>query len=258
MIEQAARGRLLIRAPAPALARFVKHYWLSLDNDDPVYRVVPDGCVDVVVEVAGGAWRAWGYGSVTAATDLDCARGTHYFGIRFLPGQSRHFMRACASELTDCKEDARGLLRGPIEPLAERVEDAVFDEADRRLAGVLGTSAPAVSEVDRMVRRIDASRGALRIEALAAELGKSPRQLQRLFLETVGVTAKFYSLIARARHAAGMIAAREPARLADVATQAGYADQSHMTRDFARLAGVPPARLDDGFLQDAEAPSIEY
>jgi AraC family transcriptional regulator len=37
---------------------------------------------------------------------------------------------------------------------------------------------------------------------------------------------------------------RDPQRpLSAVALQAGYADQAHMTREFARLAGRSPARL---------------
>jgi AraC-like DNA-binding protein len=67
----------------------------------------------------------------------------------------------------------------------------------------------------------------------------------------VGVTPKFYARIARAEHTAALLAAPGPVSLADVAAQAGYADQSHMTRDFLRLAGTPPARWRAAFVQDA-------
>jgi AraC-like DNA-binding protein len=74
----------------------------------------------------------------------------------------------------------------------------------------------------------------------------------------VGVTPKFFARMARAARAAELMAAHARAPLADVAAQAGYADQSHMTRDFVRLAGAPPKRWQAAFLQDAGTGWAEY
>ena len=41
--------------PAPQLRMYVSHYWLSLNNRDHAYSIVPDGSVDVVVVI--GATR---------------------------------------------------------------------------------------------------------------------------------------------------------------------------------------------------------
>lgn len=250
---------LIIHAPAAALRPFVAHYWLSLNNLNDAYLVLPDACVDIVLEVTGSDWRAWGYGSTTRPTRLACSPGTHYLGIRFLPGQSRHFLSGHAGELTDRRQDAHDLLPFPLEPVAARVAEAdVFAEADRLLTARLCRSAPGVSPTDRMLREIDAAQGALRLGELAARFGKSPRQLQRQFLETVGVTAKFFAVIARATRAAQRIANDGSASLAAVAADAGYADQSHMTRDFVRLTGASPARRRVAFVQDAGAAGTEY
>lgn len=78
---------------------------------------------------------------------------------------------------------------------------------------------------------------------VAAAFGKSPRQLERLFLETVGVPFKFFSMITRFNRTAHLIASQPQRALAEVAIEAGYADQSHMTRDFMRLAGISPGKL---------------
>jgi AraC-like DNA-binding protein len=51
----------------------------------------------------------------------------------------------------------------------------------------------------------------------------------------------FWRLLGRARRAAGRIASG--ARLAEVADDAGYSDQAHMTRELARWFGMSPGQL---------------
>lgn len=242
---------LLIRPPAPALAPFVQHYWLSLHNTHDTTLVRPDGCVDVVLEVDGSRWRGRCFGSTTRATRLACLPGRHYLGIRFRPGMGRHFIDARADALTDRVEDAQSLLDIPLEPFAEGVVNArVFDDIDRQLGAWLQQHAPAMTPADRAVREIRATHGALRIDDLATRLGRSRRQLERQFVETVGVTAKFFCTVVRADRAVALMSRDTSASLAQIAAEAGYADQSHMTRDFERLQGESPARRRVAFLQD--------
>lgn len=256
-----ASGRLLQQRPQPALARFVDHYWLCLDNRDSTHPVLPDGCIDLVLELGPGGWRSFGYGCTTRPTLVPCVPGRHYLGIRLRPAQHRHFLGTSAAELTDRCEDARHLLPpGLLEPLADEAAAAAhpadaFAAVERGLHALLGHHPAPPGPAELMVRHIEAAHGALRIDTLATQLGRSPRQLQRLFLEQVGIPAKFFACIVRLRRARALLAAGAQADLADVAAQAGYADQSHMTRDFSRLAGCSPAGQSASvvFLQDAQA-----
>ncbi|MEW6703765.1 MAG: DUF6597 domain-containing transcriptional factor [Pseudomonadota bacterium] len=240
--------------PAPALRRHVECYWRSLDNAQAQLLVVPDGCVDVVLQVHAGRWQAQAYGSTTRATTLPIRPGSHYLGIRFRPGRSRHFLQACAAELTDAQHDARALLQLPLEPLAERIAGPAAELAaqlDAGLASRLRQGPTAAAHADFMVQRIEAAQGVLNLAQLYQALDRHPRWLQRVFVQTVGITPKLYARIVKARRARALLAAGPGAALADVAAEAGYADQSHMTRDFARLLGVSPARCLAAFVQDA-------
>lgn len=78
----------IVRRPAAGLARYVSQYWLSLNNKSPVYAALPDGCVDLVLEVTASGYRSWIYGSTTQPTAIPCRTGTHYLGVRFLPGRA--------------------------------------------------------------------------------------------------------------------------------------------------------------------------
>ena len=76
--------------------------------------------------------------------------------------------------------------------------------------------------------------------ALAAGLGTTPRSLQRLFADWVGVSPKWVLQRHRVHLAAEMLG-RDPALdLAGLAAAVGYYDQAHFTGDFVRAVGMSP------------------
>jgi methylphosphotriester-DNA--protein-cysteine methyltransferase len=81
-----------------------------------------------------------------------------------------------------------------------------------------------------------------RVDAVAAELGVSARQLQRCVVAAVGYGPKMLARVLRFRR----LQALPEAPLVDRALDAGYADQAHMTAEVTRLAGISPVR----FLKD--------
>lgn len=83
---------------------------------------------------------------------------------------------------------------------------------------------------------------AFRFDEWADARGVHPASLSRGFRLAYGVTPKRYRLEQMtARAARRMTSSSE--RLAAIATECGFADQSHMTRAVARLLGTTPARL---------------
>ncbi len=92
------------------------------------------------------------------------------------------------------------------------------------------------------------------IAALADEVGWSGRHLTARFHAELGVRPKEAARVARFDRARRSI--RPGLRLADVAAAHGYADQSHLVRDFQAFAGCSPTRwLADefGFVQASPA-----
>jgi AraC-like DNA-binding protein len=78
------------------------------------------------------------------------------------------------------------------------------------------------------------------VATLAARLGTTPRSLQRLFADWVGVSPKWVLQRHRVHLAAEMLG-RDPALdLAGLAAAVGYYDQAHFTGDFVRAVGVTP------------------
>lgn len=248
-----------MRRPAPALAPYVERYWLSRHNADEMHVVRPDGRVDVVLEVADDHhWRGWAYGATSRITPVACIPGRHYLGIRFRPGRSRHFLAAGADTLTDRREDAHGLVRFALAPIAEQAASGnPFQALDRVLVASLAAAPPADALADHAVALIESAHGALRMETLSERLGVNPRRLQRAFAGTVGVPAKAFAAVVRARRAVRLIGGG--LALAEAAAATGYADQSHMTRELVRLTGATPADARGvGFVQDGTGDDDEH
>lgn len=76
------------------------------------------------------------------------------------------------------------------------------------------------------------------VDLVARELRLSSRQLERLFLERVGVSPKRYARLRRFERAVRL--AREVRPLGEVAVASGYSDQAHFIREFRSLTGEAP------------------
>ena len=92
-------------------------------------------------------------------------------------------------------------------------------------------------------RTIQASRGRVRVEAVADRIGWSRRRLLDRFRAEFGVSPKQAARITRFDHARLLVdSGRE---LGEVAVIAGYSDQAHLTREWVALAGRTPTQVRD-------------
>jgi AraC-like DNA-binding protein len=92
--------------------------------------------------------------------------------------------------------------------------------------------------------------------AIAARLGVSAAHASRAFRRSHGMGPRALRLELRWRRALGLLGGA--ASLADVAAQAGFADQSHFNRVVRNCAGMTPARLRAQIkcVQDARGPRM--
>jgi AraC-like DNA-binding protein len=197
------------------------------------------------------------------------ARGgldVHAFGGRqtVLRKLVRSGQRAVTARLRLGVADA--VLGAPPSALAARVvalEDLWGGSATRQLCSRLADahdSAGAATILEKAIaERLAAADGGQRhphlalaaaarltsaqVNAVAVELGVSERHLRRVFRETVGMSPKAFSKLARFERA--LSAARDDARpsWASIAAAAGYYDQAHLIAEFRAIAGVTPPAL---------------
>jgi AraC-like DNA-binding protein len=216
------------------------------DNGGGPYRVLPDGCMDLIW-YDGGLLVA---GPDTRAHVADDPPGGSYAGLRFAPGLGPLVLGVPARELRDQRVPLDALWPAArAGRLADRLGGpdaaAVLDAwAVARLgAGGPPVSPPAPSawgyaQAAGVARALAAGRP---VGGIAAETGLGERQLRRRCEAAFGYGPKTLSRVLRMQRALEL--ARRGAAFAEVAVRAGYADQAHLSREVKALAGVPLGRL---------------
>jgi AraC-like DNA-binding protein len=170
-------------------------------------------------------------------------------GVKFRPGAFRPFAGGPVAELADRSVPAAGIFGPEADEVGRRIlaRDDLAEMAalaDGFLRGHLPAAPPdpRVAEVAALVEAITARPQLFRVDELARELGVSVRALQRLFAEYVGVSPKWVLRRARLHEAAARADEGAGIDWAALAADLGYADQAHLTRDFAAAVGTPPGR----------------
>jgi AraC-like DNA-binding protein len=235
-------------SPRPALARYLACLWVRSTDDCPVppSRVVPDGCVDIV-------WIGDAPATVVGPTLhpflASLPSRSTVVGVRFRPGMAPPILSVPANELLDREALLEDLWGREARFLTERLGD--HDALAPKLAAVetaiaarLAVAPSADRLVEAAVARLRRDLG-VRIGALADALGVSERQLRRRCEAAIGYGPKALGRVLRFRRvwqSADDIATGRSS-LAHLAAEMGYTDQAHMTREFSRFAGMPPATL---------------
>jgi AraC-like DNA-binding protein len=201
-------------------------------------RILPDGCIDVLVDVPFGAARV--VGTMTRAVIYDGAPSATLAAVRFRPGGAQPFLRVAAVELTDRVLAASDLAAGwlDVRSVVPCTARAVLAELERALLERLHTVGLERSvhyATQRLLAPVPPS-----IDALARELRHSRQHLARLFREHVGVSPKEFARVARLQRALSHLQRAPGEGLARAALDLGYYDQAHMARDFNDIAGLTP------------------
>ena len=146
-------------------------------------------------------------------------------------------------------DDVDPALRALPEQLAEASPGTHVDVVTRALVAALARhDLPGPrAEVGRALAGLTRGR---RVQEVAADVGYSRRHLGELVRAESGVTPKEYQRLARFERSHALV--RRGVALAEVAARCGYADQSHLTREWVALAGCSPTEW-----RRRELPSVQ-
>lgn len=161
-------------------------------------------------------------------------RGTGYYRLFGIPPM----------ELADRVSDACDVIGRAVSVVHEQLcaaKDAVAmaEIADRYLFSRL--TGDEFHPVHGMVECLDSSHGSANLCQLAERSGLSVRQIERKFLEQVGITPKLYARLARFRNAARLKAQDRALSWTDVSQAAGFYDHNHLVKDFREFVGATPS-----------------
>jgi len=234
-------------APSPRFSAHIECFWLHSSVEPvPCFRVMPDGCADIIFERPGGT-RGRGLiavGTMTFAQSFPLRAHQFTLGVRFHPGMASRFLRVAGPEIVDgmiALEDAWGAARARrlVEQLAESSSPR---EAIGRIEASLGET-PALDPVERALAWLVENRGQVPVEELADSASLSPRQFRRICLERTGLAPKRLARVLRFRQALAHTGKERAADWAQVALECGYYDQAHLINEFREFSGLAPGEF---------------
>jgi AraC-like DNA-binding protein len=199
-------------------------FWEQRVARPRVQRVLPDGHADLLFHASGEVEIA-GVADAVALPELPA--GTAIRGVRLRPEAIGAALRTSASTLRNLTLPAEDVLGART---ARRLRDPRY--LDRWVRAI---------QPDRRVRAALHLLGAQPVEDVAASLAVSSRQVRRVLLEHVGISPKAFQQVLRLQRFVQV--AERGAPLAAAASEAGYADQSHLSRETRRFTGLTPADL---------------
>lgn len=225
--------RIATAEPSPDLAPFVERYWTVEWSYAEPYRqlIVPFPQVHVTVMEPGGP-RVSGVSSRFGVQEL--AGDGRVIGAAFRPGGFRPFLDGPVSALTDRTVAPPEVGLVPEPPSVDVAGLEAWLRAARPEPDPLG------EWVGDVVAAVAAEPAIARVDQLASRFGTGVRRLQRLFAEYVGVGPKWVIRRYRLREVTDRMERGEAIDWAGLAADLGYADQAHLTRDFAAMFGEPP------------------
>lgn len=254
-------GGVWVPAPlAPYVSSLVAY---DVDLGAPgIHRGLPSSALTFVLPVGEPLAVSWAGGPVV--------RGwSSVAGLHAAPAQIHHRGIQRGVQLALTTAGARALLGVPAAALAGELLDLTdvgrhLRDLPERLGGEPDPdrwAAIVVRQLLATVREVETLRPAVGealarltrgapVQAVADEVGYTRRHLASLVRAECGVTPKQLQRIGRFERSRALLGRRP---LAEVAARCGYADQSHLTREWVALAGCPPStwvREEFPFLQD--------
>jgi AraC-like DNA-binding protein len=160
-------------------------------------------------------------------------------GVRFLAHPLAQLQAPLAALL------AAGNVAGALEMVAQYLEQARPQPAPDRTLGKAGGAMRAAG-------------GTLPVSQVAAAAHATVRTLERKFKQAAGHTVKDVSGLLRFEQVCHCLWRHPTANLAGLAQELGYADQSHLGREFKRYSGTTPTAFARKALSWQRAVSTDF
>lgn len=247
--------------PHPDLASLVKCHWtleVPAETNSQRQRIVPDGCLEMIFILGDDIKRytsenefiiqprALIVGQITEPFIIEPMGYVHCFAARFYPFGFANFVTIPIKNLAN-KETPIEQLFGekPAKELEQKIIQAT--DTNERIAIIekfllekFSNQRTIDSIVKLTVDAILATRGNTSISAILKEDPTKRRQLERKFLNQIGISPKQLSKVIRLQTALKLLLNQQSENLTQIAYESEYYDQAHFNRDFREFTGINP------------------
>ncbi len=246
--------------PSPALAPYIRHYWL-LETDSiarSTERIIPGGNIQMLFyrgdpvslstrqDIRRLDSQSVLCGQFIGFSDLSYTGNIKILAVVFQACTAGAFFRMPVSEF--CNQKITADEAGDRE--LQELEDRILYETDDRNCiclveqFLLHRLNPLKSyNLERMrsaVSLIDREKGEIRISDLASSVFLSTKQFQRVFTAHIGISPKEFLRIVRFQHALYVLQSVPGMTFSRLACECGFYDQPHLINEFKVFSGYTP------------------
>ncbi|ASP40216.1 AraC family transcriptional regulator [Bacterioplanes sanyensis] len=249
--------------PSEELASLINFYWtleVAAEENPAKQIIVPDGGIELVFILGDDIRRfisetefvlqprAMILGQTSQPFYVQPTGYVNSFAASFSPFGFSLFVDMPLKELRN-KETPIAEVFG--QPAADRLEQAIIDAPTTKdrikaveafLLDRLTHQQRIEGVVQKTVQLISESNGQLSIDDAARYDASQQRQLERKFLQQVGMSPKQLCKLVRMQSALKLLLNQEGS-LTDIAHDSRYYDQSHFIKDFKHFTGVSPSKF---------------
>ncbi|MBX3118208.1 MAG: helix-turn-helix transcriptional regulator [Fimbriimonadaceae bacterium] len=241
-------------APVGGLSGSVASFWeftAGADLPQGYMHVIPvDGCVSIAYIPRNPRFQGCAIvGPRLTSLRVPICAGDRFWGVRLLPGAARSIVGVSGRELFERHlplREVAAALDQELYPAFVNAKDfeQIPSVTGKILEAHLKSHRPPDRNVARGISEILRSHGQSKIADICAIVGFSERQFLRLFRTEVGLSPKQFARICRLRAAAIDAVDGVSPSWGQIANEHGYADQSHLVREFTNFFGLTPTEFE--------------
>jgi len=243
-------------SPSAETAHLVLSFWeFRVDDEMPapmMHEVFPDGCISILFyRNKFSKFQKLFIASINPKSVYVAVNpGDIIWGMRILPEACSAFIGGNPAEISNYpfqKETMGERFSAELENHLRACES--FAEAMPVYEKYAADFGVKPEEIDRRMAKATRifieSEGLAKISETAREIGLSERQFERNFRKASGLAPKQFARICRFRATAVDMIKNSAQNWANRAAEKGFADQSHLNREFSRLTGNSPVEFSE-------------
>lgn len=187
------------------------------------------------------------YGQLEAFKDIQVPPNSTLIVAVFQPSGLSSLLRTPAHDLRGEIVSLDSILGKPVLAIEERLQDstAIYEQLSllnhfflsmlpRRIKSTVNLAGQTTAFIQQR-------KGLITVKELIGFTGYCERQIARIFLDTIGISPKNYAKLIKLQHFIKELqSAKNTTKLSELAYQSGYADQSHLNKDFKTITGMTP------------------
>lgn len=252
--------------PSACLQEFVDHYLLLHFNFkgstvSPVKLYYPraEQCLtfnpkgsvtSVNIQTGDTQYRAYSYLSQQQTTSYRLHFDEDYLMLKvvFKPGALYRLFGVPLSVFESQYVDAELVVPKEVKSVNEQLANAqsylqMIQVIEQYLTGKLGAVKFDKHPIDKIDQFINSHNTDFSLSRIAGQVCLSNRQLERKFMERIGVGPQAYYRITRFNKAFKMKEDQPGLSWFDIAIDCGYSDLQHLIKDFKQFSGITPTGL---------------